>query len=59
MTHTERQRCERRPSDDEALLSALAGELQIAVKAAKKSLHDGLAAVNAALEEAKQSKVSN
>ncbi len=51
-----RQRCERKPSDDEVLLLALAEELQNAVKSAKASLAEGMAAVNEALEEAQLNK---
>lgn len=47
-----RQRCERKPSEDEELLLALAAELQQAVKSAKVSLADGIAAVNDTLKEA-------
>lgn len=38
-----RSRCERRPSDDEAVLAALSEQLQAAVAQARRSLHDGLA----------------
>lgn len=52
-----RRRCEQKPGEDEELLAALAGELQLAVKAAKASLSEGIAAVSAALEEARHLKV--
>ena len=38
-----RSRCERRPSDDEAVLAALSEQLQTAVAQARRALHDGLA----------------
>lgn len=38
-----RSRCERRPSDDEAVLAALSEQLQAAVAQARRALHDGLA----------------
>jgi hypothetical protein len=51
------RRCERQPNEGEALLSALAGELQRAVKAIKTSLLDGMVVVRVvvsdALEEAR------
>jgi GAF domain-containing protein len=37
-----RSRCERRPSDDEAVLAALSEQLQVAVAQARRSLQDGL-----------------
>jgi hypothetical protein len=37
-----RSRCERRPSDDEAVLQSLAAELRQSVMQAKKSLREGL-----------------
>jgi len=47
------RRGEGKPSKDEAVLLALAEELQIAVKSAKASLASAMAAVNDALNEAK------
>lgn len=38
-----RSRCERRPSDDEAVLAALSEQLQTAVAQARRALHEGLA----------------
>ena len=38
-----RSRCERRPSDDEAVLAALSEQLQAAVAQARRALHEGLA----------------
>jgi len=38
-----RSRCERRPSEDEAVLVALTAELRSAASQARKSLRDGLA----------------
>jgi hypothetical protein len=46
-----RSRCERRPSQDEAVLVALTAELRAAVGRAKKSLREGLAEADAVLAE--------
>lgn len=46
-----RSRCERRPSEDEAVLVALTLELRTAVSQAKKSLREGLAEADAVLAE--------
>jgi hypothetical protein len=46
-----RSRCERRPSEDEAVLVALTSELRTAVGQAKKSLREGLAEADAMLAE--------
>lgn len=48
-----RQRCERKPGDEEALLKDLLRELHLAVESAKKSVEEGVAAVNDTLREAK------
>lgn len=47
-----RRRCERVPSEDEAILANLASELKQAVAQAKRSLDDGLRAIKDALAEA-------
>ncbi len=46
-----RSRCERRPTDEEAMLASLTIELQKAVAGAKKSLKEGLDEANAVLTE--------
>jgi hypothetical protein len=46
-----RSRCERRPTDEEAILVALTGELNKAVREAKKSLKSGLDEAQAVLAE--------
>ena len=46
-----RSRCERRPSEDEAVLVALTAELRSAASQARKSLRDGLAEADAVLAE--------
>jgi hypothetical protein len=46
-----RSRCERRPTQDEAMLGALTGELNKAVAAAKKTLKSGLDEAQAVLAE--------
>jgi hypothetical protein len=46
-----RTRCERRPTDDEAILAALTGELNKAVIEAKKSLKSGLDEAQSVLAE--------
>ncbi|MEQ1879620.1 MAG: hypothetical protein ABL878_01465 [Burkholderiales bacterium] len=46
-----RSRCERRPSQDEAVLGALTSELNKAVAAAKKTLKSGLDEAQAVLAE--------
>jgi hypothetical protein len=46
-----RRRCERRPSDDEATLAALAVELTRAVREARRSLQQGLAEAQAVLDD--------
>mgnify|MGYP001242969228 CR=1 FL=1 len=51
-----RRRCERKPTDDEAAVIALAQELTLAVKEAETSLADGLEAASAALMELRASK---
>lgn len=54
-----RSRCERRSTEDEALLVALTSQLRSAVGQAKKSLREGLAEADAVLSElrAKRAKV--
>jgi hypothetical protein len=47
-----RQRCEQKPGEDELLLASLSKELHRAVKEAKDSLAEGMAAVKEALDEA-------
>ncbi len=47
-----RRRCERAPSEDEAILESMASELKRAVAQAKRSLDEGLQAVRDALTEA-------
>jgi len=46
-----RARCERRPTQEEAVLAALTGELREAVLAAQKSLRAGLNEARSVLEE--------
>jgi hypothetical protein len=46
-----RSRCERRPTEEEAILVALTGELNKAVLEAKKSLKSGLDEAQAVLAE--------
>lgn len=46
-----RRRCERRPSDEEAVLASLTSELKKAVGDAKKSLKEGLREVRAVLDD--------
>ena len=46
-----RSRCERRPTDEEAILAALTGELNQAVVEAKQSLKSGLDEAQAVLAE--------
>jgi hypothetical protein len=46
-----RSRCERRPTDEEAILAALTGELNQAIVEAKKSLKSGLDEARAVLAE--------
>jgi hypothetical protein len=46
-----RTRCERRPTDEEAILAGLTGELNKAVVEAKKSLKSGLDEAQAVLSE--------
>ncbi len=46
-----RTRCERRPTEEEAVLAALTAELQKAVADAKKSLRSGLNEAQAVLGE--------
>lgn len=46
-----RSRCERRPTDEEALLAALTGELNQAVGQAKKALRSGLDEAQAVLAD--------
>lgn len=46
-----RSRCERRPTDEEAILAGLTGELNKAVVEAKKSLKSGLDEAQAVLAE--------
>lgn len=46
-----RTRCERRPTEEEAILSALTGELKKAVTDARKSLRSGLDEAQAVLAE--------
>jgi hypothetical protein len=46
-----RSRCERRPTDEEAILAALTGELSQAVVEAKRSLKSGLDEAQAVLAE--------
>ncbi|MEQ1804805.1 MAG: hypothetical protein ABL900_05450 [Burkholderiaceae bacterium] len=46
-----RSRCERRPTEDEAVLVALTSELRSAVVRAKKSLREGLAEADSVLSE--------
>lgn len=56
-----RRRCERTPSEDEALLASMAEELKQAVAQARDSLNDGLRAITEALaniEPKKQEKKS-
>ena len=55
-----RTRCERRPTEEEAILAALTGELNKAIGEAKKALKGGLDEAQAVLAElrAKRSAVS-
>ncbi len=46
-----RTRCERRPTDEEAVLVELTGQLRKAVGEAKRSMKDGLDEAQAALRE--------
>ena len=46
-----RTRCERRPTDEEAVLAALTGELNKAIGEAKKTLKDGQDGAQAILAE--------
>jgi hypothetical protein len=46
-----RSRCERRPTEEEAILAALTDELNKAVREAKKSLKSGLDEAQAVLAE--------
>lgn len=46
-----RTRCERRPTDEEAVLAGLTSELHKAVSEAKKSLKEGLDEAQAVLSE--------
>lgn len=46
-----RNRCEQRPSTDEAILASLASELQTAVRGAQTSLLQGLADADVVLRE--------
>lgn len=46
-----RRRCERTPSEDEAILAGLAAELKRAVAQAKRSLNEGLQAISETLAE--------
>lgn len=46
-----RRRCERTPSEDEAILAAMAAELKRAVAQAKRSLDEGLRAVKETLTD--------
>jgi hypothetical protein len=48
-----RRRCERVPSEDEALLMSMAAELKRAVAQAKRSLDEGLQAIRETLAEKK------
>lgn len=52
MSELVRRRCERAPSDEDALLANMAAELRRAVAQAKSSLEDSLKAAHAALGEA-------
>ncbi len=51
-----RTRCERRPTEEEAVLAALTAELQKAVADAKKSLRSGLDEAQAVLGELRASR---
>ena len=52
-----RTRCERRPTDEEAILAALTGELNKAVAEARKSLKSGLDEAQAVLAELRAKRV--
>jgi hypothetical protein len=53
-----RTRCERRPTDEEAVLAALTGELNQAIGEAKKALKGGLDEAQAVLAELRAKRVA-
>ncbi|WP_333840946.1 hypothetical protein [Pelomicrobium sp.] len=54
-----RRRCERTPSEDEAILASMAAELKRAVAQAKRSLEEGLQAIRDALAEVEDKRLEN
>ena len=54
-----RSRCERRPTDEDAMLVALTAELRAAVSQAKRSLRDGLAEADSVLAELRANRIAS
>lgn len=54
-----RRRCERAPSEDEAILASMAAELKRAVAQARRSLEEGLQAIRDALAEVEDKRLEN